>query len=128
MVQHSLRGLAPQAEAMVGSFYQRLFELDPSLRGLFHGDMRDQIRKFIEMLNVVTDQLSQLARLAPALREMGIRHAGYGVRTAHYATVRAALLGALAHSAGPTWTAELEGAWSRAYDFLARTMIEATAA
>ena len=113
---------------MIAGFYQRLFELDPSLRGLFHGDMREQIRKFIEMLNVVTGQLDQLGRLVPALREMGIRHAGYGVRTEHYATVRAALLGALAHSAGPAWTAELEGAWSRAYDLLARTMIEAAPA
>lgn len=113
-------------EVMVGSFYHRLFESDPSLRGLFHGDMREQIRKFIEMLNVISSQLDHLERLVPAVREMGIRHTGYGVHPAHYATVRAALLGALAQCAGAAWTAELLQAWSRAFDLLARTMIEAS--
>jgi hemoglobin-like flavoprotein len=38
------------------------------------------------------DSLDRLDELAPKLTSLGRRHAGYGVREAHYETVGAALL------------------------------------
>ena len=42
LVQQSFTIAAPQAQQIASCFYQRLFELDPTLRRLFTGDMREQ--------------------------------------------------------------------------------------
>ena len=45
LVQSSFRQVAPIADRAAVLFYARLFELDPSLRRLFHGDMTEQGNK-----------------------------------------------------------------------------------
>ncbi|MDP1674939.1 MAG: globin domain-containing protein, partial [Burkholderiales bacterium] len=42
LVQDSFSKVAPIAEAAAEMFYKRLFELDPKLRSLFRGDMKEQ--------------------------------------------------------------------------------------
>ncbi|HEX9790189.1 MAG TPA: hypothetical protein VGA60_05970, partial [Kiloniellales bacterium] len=42
LVQDSFAAVLPIAEAAAELFYGRLFELDPSLRRLFKGDMKEQ--------------------------------------------------------------------------------------
>jgi hemoglobin-like flavoprotein len=59
------------------------------------------------------------------LREMGRRHAGYGVEPEHYTTVGEALLWALEQALGDDFTSETKEAWAKAYDLIASTMIEA---
>ena len=44
LVQASWKQVVPVAETAAQMFYGRLFFLDPSLRHLFLGDMRDQGR------------------------------------------------------------------------------------
>lgn len=109
-------------------FYHRLFELDPSVRGLFHGDMREQGRKLMATLTLVVDSIAQLDELLPMVRELGVRHANYRVEERHYATVGDALVWALAQAVGPAFTPATRAAWKKAYDILARTMIEAARA
>src|SRR6478672_5468011 len=41
LVQESAKML-PAADVAAALFYGRLFELDPSLRDMFHGDMKEQ--------------------------------------------------------------------------------------
>ena len=106
-------------------FYQRLFALDPSVRGLFHGDMREQGRKLISTLALVVDSIDQLEDLLPMIRELGVRHANYHVEERHSATVGEALLWALEQTVGTTFTASTRTAWKKAYTILANTMIEA---
>jgi hemoglobin-like flavoprotein len=106
-------------------FYRQLFTLDPSLRSLFHGDMREQGRKLMGTLAFIVDSIDRLEQLLPTVRELGVRHAGYHVEEHHYATVEEALLWSLAQSAGPAFTPAARAAWSKAYDVLAETMIGA---
>ena len=54
---------------------------------------------------------------------LGRRHAGYGVKDEHYASVGAALLWTLERGLGAAWTPELAAAWVAAYTTLSQFMI-----
>lgn len=125
LIQDSFRQVLPNLDSAATLFYARLFELDPSLRPMFHGDMREQGRKLMQMLALAVTSLSQLDQLVPQVRALGSRHAGYGVREEHYATVGAALLWTLEKGLGPSFTQEVRTAWTDAYTLLSTTMIDA---
>jgi nitric oxide dioxygenase len=128
LIQSSFGAVLPIADEAATLFYDRLFALDPSLRPLFRGDMREQGRKLMATLRVVVEGLERLDQLVPAVRALGQRHAAYGVREAHYATVGSALLWTLEQGLGPAFTPSLQAAWSEAYAVLAGTMIAAAQA
>lgn len=127
LIQASFAKVLPIADTAAALFYGRLFELDPSLRPLFQGDMREQGRKLMTMLRVVVNGLHRLDQLVPAVQELGRRHAAYGVADEHYDTVAAALLWTLHQGLGDDWTPNVEAAWVVAYTLLADTMKAAAA-
>lgn len=92
-------------------FYGRLFDLDPSLRALFKTDMKTQSRKLADTLATAISSLSDFERIKPQLRELGTRHASYGVQPAHYETVTAALLWALGQSLQQDFPPDVREAW-----------------
>jgi len=122
LVQDSFRKVAPIAPQAAGLFYARLFELDPTLRELFHGDMNEQGKKLMQMIGLAVNGLDRLDTLAPAVRQLGLRHAGYHVKDEHYDTVGEALLWTLGKGLGAEFTAEMQAAWARTYWLLAETM------
>jgi len=127
LVQTSFVLVTPIADTAAGLFYQRLFELDPSLRPMFRGDIQEQGRKLMTMLKIAVNGLTRLDQLVPAVQELGKRHARYGVRDEHYDTVAAALLWTLGQGLGAAFTPEVEQAWVAAYTLLAGTMKAAAA-
>src|SRR6266516_4432898 len=92
LVQRTFAQVAPIADVAAELFYGRLFEMDPSLKPMFRGDIKEQGRNLMQMLAFAVKGLDRLHEIVPAVREMGRRHAGYGVRDEHYDTVAAALL------------------------------------
>jgi hemoglobin-like flavoprotein len=127
LVKQSFAQVAPIAETAAELFYGRLFELDPSLRPMFRGDMKEQGRKLMQTLAVVVSGLERLEKLLPAVEALGRRHAGYGVKDEHYATVAAALLWTLEQGLGDGFTPEVREAWTTAYLALAGVMQQAAA-
>ena len=125
IVQRSWRQVAPIADTAAQLFYGRLFELDPSLKAMFRGDMRQQGGKLMGMIGFAVERLGQAQQLIPALRALGERHAGYGVRDEHYVTVAAALLWTLEQGLGDSFTAEVRSAWLAVYAVLANAMKDA---
>jgi hemoglobin-like flavoprotein len=122
LVQSSWRQVAPIADDAASLFYHRLFEMDPSLKPMFRGDMKEQGRKLMSMITFAVNSLTKVESLLPGLRALGQRHGGYGVRDEHYETVGAALVWTLAKGLGPSFTAEVKEAWIAAYTVLANTM------
>ena len=125
LVKDSFRKVVPIADQAAALFYARLFELDPALRHLFRGDMLEQGRKLMTMIATAVASLERLDTILPALRQLGVRHNGYGVREDHYGTVGAALLWTLEKGLGPEFTPEARLAWTNTYALLANTMIAA---
>jgi len=127
LVQTSFAQVLPIADTAAVLFYQRLFELDPSLRPMFRGDMAEQGRKLMQTIAVVVAGLDKLDTLVPAVQALGRRHAAYGVRDGHYATVAAALLWTLEQGLGAAFTPAVRQAWATAYGLLASVMQAAAA-
>jgi hemoglobin-like flavoprotein len=127
LVQESWTLVEPIADTAAALFYGRLFELDPSLRPMFRGDLKEQGKKLMQMITVVVRGLDRLDQLVPAVEALGRRHAGYGVRDEHYGTVAAALLWTLGQGLGVAFTAPVKAAWTEAYTLLATVMQRAAA-
>jgi len=127
LVQSTFSAVVPIADQTTALFYARLFELDPSLRRLFHGQMADQRRKLTDMLAFAVSQLERPDPLLSALRELGARHLTYGVQDAHYATVGAALIWALRQGLGAAFSTEVEAAWTALYQLISTTMRQSSA-
>jgi hemoglobin-like flavoprotein len=126
LIRASWAGVEPIADTAAGLFYGRLFELDPALERLFRRTgMAAQRKVLMQTLTVVVKSLDRLDQILPAVQAIGRRHASYGVREAHYATVGAALLWTLEQGLGDAFTTGVHGAWAGAYGTLATVMIEA---
>ena len=110
--------VAPMAEEAAQLFYARLFELDPSLRRLFHTDPVVQRRKLIDALGFIVEHADRPDELQPKLAALGERHVSYGVRPEHYATVGEALMWMLDQGLGALRTPEARDAWVAAYDLV----------
>ena len=109
-------------------FYGRLFELDPSLRPMFKGEMTKQGQMLMSMIGAAVNGLRNLEKLAPVVRQLGARHAGYGVRASHYRSVGDALITAVRERLGDAATPDVVLAWRAAYDLIAETMLQGAAA
>ena len=127
LVQSTFAVVAPIADDAAALFYRRLFEIDPSPRSMFKGDMAEQRRKLMQMLTAAVKGLPRLDRLVPVVEDLGRRHATYGVTDDHYDTVAAALLWTLEKGLGDAFTTEARAAWAAVYGLLATTMKNAAA-
>lgn len=125
LVSNSWNKVIPIAETAAELFYNRLFELDPSLKALFKGDMKQQGEKLMSMITVAVKALNRLDDVVPAIQQMGRRHVDYKVEPEHYNTVGAALLWTLGQGLGDGFTTEVEEAWTVVYGILSTTMIDA---
>ena len=128
LVQKTFAVIAPIADDAAALFYRRLFEMDPTLKDMFKGDMADQRRKLMQMLTAAVKGLPRLDRLIPVVEDLGRRHVSYGVLDSHYDTVGAALLWTLEKGLGADFTPEVKEAWATVYVVLASTMKNAAAA
>ena len=127
LVKDSWRQVLPIQDTAARLFYGRLFELDPSLRPLFKGDMAEQGRKLMTMINTAIVSLDNLRPILSAVEDLGRRHVAYGVTDLHYDTVGSALLWTLGRGLGEQFTQPVEAAWLEAYTTLASAMKQAAA-
>ena len=126
LIQDTWAQLVPTAGQAATIFYQRLFEIDPSARALFRTtDMAQQRKKLIQILSVATSSLDNLGALSKTVEDLGRRHAGYGVKDAHYDSVGIALLWTLEQGLGSAWTPEVAAAWKEVYGLLSGIMRQA---
>jgi hemoglobin-like flavoprotein len=122
LVQTTFAKLAVMPEVAGALFYERLFIANPTLRPLFKNDMRIQGVKLMTMLAMVVYNLPEPGQVLPAIRDLAVRHAEYGVKLADYDAMREALLWALGQALGEDFTSAARGAWAACYDELAGEM------
>jgi len=127
IVQRTWLKVLPAKDAAARIFYDKLFEIDPSLRPLFRSDMAAQGAKLMQIMDAAVNGISTLEQIVPAVQDLGRRHVGYGVKGYHYGAVGAALLWTLDKTLASEFTPEVKDAWATVYGVLARTMREAAA-
>jgi nitric oxide dioxygenase len=123
LVQQSFAKVAPISEAAAVIFYDRLFEVAPSVKPMFPADMTEQRKKLMATLAVVVGGLGNLESILPAASALAKRHVGYGAKAEHYPAVGGALLWTLEKGLGESWTPEVAAAWTAAYGTLSGFMI-----
>src|SRR3990170_73805 len=100
LVQGSWKKVLPIADTAAELFYGKLFALDPSLKPLFNGDIKEQGRKLMAMISVAVTGLTRIETIVPAVQDLGRRHVKYGVKDKHYDTVASALVWTLGQGLG----------------------------
>ena len=128
LLETSFDLVAPHGDALMDSFYARLFDAAPDVRALFaHTDMEAQRSMLLGALVLLRRHLRDLDTILPTLRDLGARHVRYGARARHYPIVGAALLAAMAEVAGDAWSVEYERAWTSAFGVVAGAMLDGAA-
>ncbi len=122
LVQDTFDKVRPISEEAAKLFYNRLFELAPSLRSLFKGDMKTQGRMLMQMIDYAVTCLDKPDALVPPMQGLGKRHVGYGVIEEYYETVGEALLWTIEQGLGKDFTPDVKDAWAAAYKLLSDTM------
>lgn len=126
LVQDSWSLVQPISDQAAELFYSKLFELEPELRALFKGDMRQQGAKLMKTIGMAVASLNDFARLEPVVQALGQRHVGYGVKPSHYPVVGEALLWTLEQGLGGEATPDVLEAWAAVYGALSSVMIAAS--
>ncbi|MBL8115781.1 MAG: hemin receptor [Acidobacteria bacterium] len=127
LVQDSFAALRPLPKDLGIAFYQRLLAANPSMAGMFKGSIENQSAMFVSALALTVAGIAPDGSLPSSVRDLGARHAGYGVRPEHYGPFRDALLDTFAERLGDVFTPEVRQAWSAAFDELAEAMRSQTA-
>lgn len=123
IVTRGIVELRPRMEEIADRFYTLLFDRHPELRELFPSDISVQRRKFADELELIVRAIPDFGSFVARARHLGARHAGYGVRVASYARVRAVLFEVIGAALGDGWTAEAEEAWHSAYNLITEAML-----
>ena len=118
--------VSPIAQEAGEMMYLRLFEMEPSLKPLFKGDIKRQGEMLMTAIGLAIQNVDNPVKMAAAVKDLGHRHAGYGVQAGYFNIFGAALLWALEQVIGPDFTIDVKEAWGEAYALLAKAMREAS--
>ena len=126
LIRETFSQVEPFAEDTARLFYDCLFIIDPTVKSLFKNDMVQQGRALMAMIKTAVDGLDDLAALVPAVQELGVHHAAYGVEERHYGAVGEALITTLKDSLGVSiFNRDAENAWAKLYGIVSGVMISA---
>lgn len=124
LVLQSLSEIQLRANKITTDFYQHLFEIEPATRELFKGDIKRQGSMFLTTLSLAVNGLSTIEEIESAVRTLGERHSGYGVKPEYFQPFRESFLWALERHLDDKFTPDLKSAWTEAFDALSEAMID----
>ena len=112
--------------ALTGHFYQRMFSHNPELQDIFNmanqHSGRQQVALF-EAIAAYAKNIENLSALTTAVERIAQKHTSFNIKAPHYAIVGHHLIETLRELASEAFTAEVEEAWTAAYQFLAQIFI-----
>lgn len=128
LIKGSWELMRPMAVHVADLFYDRLFELDPSLEELFPEDLTAQRPGFMKAVGAAVAGLDDIDGMQSALVELGRRNLSQGIRPGHYVTFGKALLWTFEQILGEDFTPHVREAWAALYAELSGRMLKAAEA
>jgi hemoglobin-like flavoprotein len=125
LVQASWQELAPLSPHVAELFYDRLFELDPSLEEMFPANLSLPGAQLMKVIGLIVRGLDDLDRVTPMVQESGRNLVDHGARPGHYVTVGKALLWTFEQSLAEEFNPRLKEAWADVFALVSSLMIEA---
>jgi len=125
LIKTSWELMRPMAVHVADLFYDRLFELDPSLEELLAEDDNDVLRaRFTRAVATAVASLDGIGLASPLLHELGRRQGALGFRPGTYVTLGKALLWTFEQILAEDFTALVKDAWAALYADVSSAMIE----
>lgn len=87
-----------------------------------NADVQAHGKKVVDLVTVAISMLTDLTNLVPVLKDLGAKHAKYGVVAAHYPVVGTAFLKTLSVGLGAAYTPEVAAAYTAMWGIVADTM------
>jgi hemoglobin-like flavoprotein len=134
VIRDTWRLVVPIADTAADLFYKRLFELEPSYRALFTGDLAAQKKKFISMLVFIVkgldwpesawrETVAEEDDLFLVVLALGRRHSDlYKIPEKSYGVAAEALLWTLDYGLGKKFDDAARKAWTKVYTLVATAM------
>ena len=126
-IREAFDRLWPVNRRFADLFYARLFELDPTARTLFRGDLEGLKTKLLSMLATIVGAADRPEIFDSVVEDLGRRHALFGVTPAQYSAVGEALIWSLGEALGPALTRSRRDAWSDFYKVVQLSMLRGAA-
>lgn len=124
LVKESWAKVMPIKETAADLFYNRLFDQYPEVKPYFKGDMKEQGKKLMMMINTAVGGLDNLEALIEPVKALGKKHVEYGVKKEDYDKVGESLLWTLEQGLKDDFTPEVKEAWTVTYTTLANVMVD----
>ena len=123
-LREALALLQPEADAVVGDFYDRLLERRPDFRPHFATtDWTRQRRMLLHALVLAIEMAEEPDEVAKTLRGFGRRHDSLGLSGADYEEFGELLGETLRDHLGAAWTDDVASIWDNTYPNLVRRML-----
>jgi nitric oxide dioxygenase len=126
IIKSTIPLLENAGSAMTDHFYQRLFSHNPELQDIFNMSNqhtgRQQVALF-EAIAAYAKNIENLSVLTTAVERIAQKHTSFNIQADHYAIVGHHLIETLRELAPEAFTADVEEAWTQAYQFLAGIFI-----
>ncbi len=116
--------MRPMAVHVADLFYDRLFELDPSLEDVFSEDPEVQRQRFTKSITAAVQGLDDVGSMLPMLQDLGRRQGSQGIRPGTYVTLGKALLWTFEQSLAEDFTPPVKDAWAALYAYVSSAMIQ----
>jgi len=104
--------------------YKIMFKKYPHVKELFKDQPKNQYMVLAEALSLFSVNINKIDILAPALEVIACRHVQTNVKRGHYPIVGSSLLTAMENVLEDQATLEFIDAWTEAYKFLSKILIE----
>jgi len=131
-VQRTWALLAQDLQGSGIALFREIFTIAPAALQMFpfRGELdlydspklKEHALGVMQTIGAAVTGLNDLPKLVPVLKELGQKHAKYGVKEAHYGLVGKALLTILQRGVGDQWTPEVGAAWTDVYGTVAAAM------
>jgi hemoglobin-like flavoprotein len=125
LVRNSWELMRPIAIHVADLFYDRLYELDPSLEELFPDDASVQRPRFMTAVATAVSGLDDVEGMRALLQDLGRRNVSEGIRPGHYVTFGKALLWTFEQTLADAFTPPVKEAWAALHAFVSAVMLQA---
>jgi hemoglobin-like flavoprotein len=124
LVQSNWALMRPMAVHVADLFFDRLFELDPSLEEVFPDDTQVLRGRFTRSVGTAVGAIDDLGALVPVLHDLGRRQSALGFQPGTYVTLGKALLWTFEQTLAEDFTPPVEDAWAALYADVSSAMIQ----
>lgn len=126
IVKSTIPLLENAGSALTEHFYLRLFSHNPELQDIFNMSNQHSGRQQVALFEAIAayaKNIENVAVLQTAVERIAQKHTSINIQPEHYSVVGHHLIETLRELTGDVFTADIEQAWTTAYQFLAQIFI-----